>query len=256
MNLEIEPLDGLVDAAPAIRVAGVRPGGEVAIQIEASDADGHPWVSILRFCAGEDGTVDIARDTPLGDEFSAPDPEAPWWSMAFADETVAPVAFAAPADAMTATVSATGPGGQAESAQAVRRWQAGTAPEAVSGDGWSGSLWSPVDGSSRGAVLLVPGSTGAAAMAPAAALLASHGYTAMVAAYMQEPGLPPALCEIPIERIVDAGRVLAGRAGERAGERAGPLGGKRAGPREGSCRERIPPKRRPAPAARAAPNEI
>lgn len=50
-------------------------------------------------------------------------------------------------------------------------------------------------------MLVVPGSTGLAAIEPTAALLASHGYLALVAAYMQEPGLPPAMKEIPVELI-------------------------------------------------------
>jgi hypothetical protein len=50
-------------------------------------------------------------------------------------------------------------------------------------------------------VLIVPGSTGLAAAAPTAALLASHGYASGVLAYMQEPGLPQNFQQIPLEAI-------------------------------------------------------
>ena len=50
----------------------------------------------------------------------------------------------------------------------------------------------------------MPGSTGLSAMAPTAALLATHGYVAGVLAYMQEPGLPPLFERIPLESATDA----------------------------------------------------
>jgi dienelactone hydrolase len=76
----------------------------------------------------------------------------------------------------------------------------------VPGDGFLGICFEPADRRAAGpAVLVVPGSTGPAG------LLASHGYTAMVAAYMQEPGLPSTLREIPIERLLAALRALADR---------------------------------------------
>jgi hypothetical protein len=53
-------------------------------------------------------------------------------------------------------------------------------------------------------VLLVPGFTGRAPLAPRAALLAAHGYTAAVLGYMQEPGLPQSMKQIPIEVLAEA----------------------------------------------------
>ena len=47
--------------------------------------------------------------------------------------------------------------------------------------------------------VLVPGSTGMAAVAPRAALLCARGYTTAVLGYMQEPGLPSTFRQIPIE---------------------------------------------------------
>jgi pimeloyl-ACP methyl ester carboxylesterase len=83
---------------------------------------------------------------------------------------------------------------------------------AVEGEGFVGRLFLPPD-SPSGAVLVVPGSTGAAALAPTAALLAAHGYATLVAAYMREEGLPGALEGIPVETLGRAGARLRSEAG-------------------------------------------
>lgn len=213
VELDVTPIDGPVDEVPPVLVRAA-PGAEVSLSAETVDADGHPWRSEARFRAADDGTVDPARDAPLHAGWTGVDPSGPWWSMVFTDESLAPVAFTASADAITCRLTATSDGAAA-TVEVVRRW-APSAPTTVRGDGWLGLCFDPPgsadDASPRPGVVVVPGSTGPAAMAPMAGLLATHGFRTMVLAYQQEDGLPPTLREIPVERLQDGIATFAGRA--------------------------------------------
>jgi fermentation-respiration switch protein FrsA (DUF1100 family) len=123
--------------------------------------------------------------------------------MEFTSEDAAPVAFAAPADELEYAIEARSGEGRAED-RLVRRWlRPGATREQVEGEGFVGTLFLPPGGPGVG-VLIVPGSTGRAAIEPLGALLASRGYSTLVAAYMEERGLPGSLREIPLEVITRA----------------------------------------------------
>jgi dienelactone hydrolase len=77
-----------------------------------------------------------------------------------------------------------------------------------------GNLYLPPAGTPRHpAVLLLGGSEGKDADRWEAALLASHGYTALSVAYFAEPGLPSTLQNIPLEYFTRAARLLAAQPG-------------------------------------------
>ena len=61
---------------------------------------------------------------------------------------------------------------------------------------------------SKGGVLVLGGSEGGISMSYEAALLASHGFTALALGYFALPGLPPDLRDIPIEYFAAAARLL------------------------------------------------
>ncbi len=215
MKLAIEPQDGLVDEEPAVRVTKVAPGDEVTLIVETTDRAGHRWRSANTYRADGAGTVDVGRDAPLRGTYQGVDGSGPWWAMEYTSSGEAPVAFTAPASALAyrCTVHA-GSGGQA-AIEVTRRWlTAGATSVLMRGDGYLGVCFVPVgvDGPGAG-VVVIPGSTGVEAMTPLAALLASHGYRSMVLGYMQAEGLPAALCEIPVERIVDGIHAFAARDG-------------------------------------------
>lgn len=219
MRVRVEPLDGLVDEPPSIAVQGAPPGGPLRLELVTMDAAGHRWRFAATYRAGTDGGLDLARDAPAEALHEGADPSAPFWAMEFASEDFAPVAFAAPPGALEYHLSVSF-GAERETLTLVRRWRAsGVEAGSVSGEGFAGRQLLPAGGA-RSAVLVVPGSTGAAAMEPLAALLASHGHGALVAAYMQEEGLPSALEEIPVEVVGRALRALRSKTG---GARVGVL---------------------------------
>lgn len=227
MRLMVEPTEGPVDDSPAITVTEAPSGARVTLEVRTVDAAGHRWRSATSFHAGEDGVVDPSRDPAVGGPLDGVDPTVAFWAMEFASDDEAPVAFVAPADRLEYVLEARADG-ESASMRIVRRWMAGgVRRERLRGDGFSGPLFLPAGGDAAPAVLLVPGSTGVGALEPEAALLASHGYCAFVAGYMQEEGLPPSLREIPVEVLLTAAEALAAHAGvdsERIGWIAASVG--------------------------------
>jgi dienelactone hydrolase len=198
VELLVAPVDGLVDAAPTVTVTGVPPGTPVTLTIRTTDAAGHPWCSSGSYPVGSDGSLQID------------DPERPWWDMRFDDPDAVPVAFTAPDSALDYRASVSCVSGSTECV-IRRRWNSGDTRIELAGDGWRLRIYRPSGtAESRPGVLVLPGSTGMSAMAPTAALLATHGYTAGVLGYMQEPGLPPSFRRIPVETIVAAAKAFAG----------------------------------------------
>lgn len=209
----MEPRDGLVDDPPSITLEGAEAGESIELELATTDAAVHRWRFSGSYTAGQGGELDLDRALLADAPSDAPDPSAPFWAMEFASEDEPPVAFTAPPDSLEYELTATS-ASSSETVKLTRRWTApGVSSAALSGEGFAGTLFSP-EAHGRSAVLLIPGSTGASAMEPTAALLASRGYPAFVAAYMQEEGLPAALEEIPAEIT---GRALAAlRAGTGA----------------------------------------
>lgn len=191
MELIAEPRVGRVDTVPALAVRGSR--GPVRVEVETTDAAGRRWRSTGEYAVGPDGALVLD------------DPERPWWDMAFADADAVPVAFTASDTELRYVVSAVAAEGAEARVELRRRWGPARPAEDVPGTGYVLRVYRP-DAVAEPApgVVVVPGSTGVAAMAPTAALLAAHGYVTAVLGYMQEPGLPPTFSRIPVEAI-DAG---------------------------------------------------
>jgi hypothetical protein len=121
----------------------------------------------------------------------------------------APVIFSAPPDAWTVTADVVADGGSATT-DVVRLYRRDVRVDDLADEGPGGPRWRlqvhrPDAPTPHGVgVLLVPGSTGLAAMAPTAGLLASHGHPTALLAYMQEPGLPTSMRGIPVEVVAEA----------------------------------------------------
>src|SRR5215217_2178618 len=220
MRLEIEPISGLADETPSVKVIDGPPQSEVTIIVAATDAKDHRWESRNVYRTDPTGTVDIARDAPLSGSYASTDPTGPIWSMRFASEDVAPSMFAAPWNQLQFTLDAEA-GGETGSGLAVRRWSGpGVTRSEIRGDGFVGFLFEPAGDGPHPAVALIPGTTGIQPMEPTAALLASRGYAAMVVGYMGLESLPKKLCEMPLETLATAIRRLSAHPsvdGERVG---------------------------------------
>lgn len=187
MELSISPERQLADEAPTAVVAGGPADAGLRIELRTTDAADHRWASHGDFRTDAEGALAVE----LGDLL---------WQMEFVDEEVAPTAFAGPADRLHYDLEAICDG-ECASAVQERVWRAdGIDAEPVRGEGFVGTMLSAAGpGPARSAVLIVPSSTGLAAVEPQAGLLASRGHDVLIAAYMGEEGLPASLCEIPLE---------------------------------------------------------
>jgi acyl-CoA thioester hydrolase/bile acid acetyltransferase-like protein len=204
MRFEIQPSDGPADEAPSVRVVDGPAESEVEITVAATDAKDHRWESRNLLRTDPAGTVDLSRNAPVSGSYGSADPAGPIWSMRFASEDVAPSMFATPSNRLELTFTAE-TGGKTATAVVLRRWGGpGVARSEIRDDAFVGFLYEPAGPGPHPAVAIIPGTTGADAMEPTAALLASRRYAAMVVGYMGLEGLPTTLCEIPLENLPPA----------------------------------------------------
>ncbi len=188
MRLIVDPSEGLVDSLPAVRLEGVATTADVTLTVETTDVAGHAWRSHTAF--------------------DCKDPSERWWAMEFVSDGVAPVSFVGSPDRLEYRLTAE-VGADSVSVSAWRRWGAGESSRTIDGPGFRLTVLGAEDGGRKCAVLLVPGSTGAAPLLPRAALLAAHGHRVGVLSYMAEPGLPRSLREIPLEALAAGFREFA-----------------------------------------------
>lgn len=194
--LDITPERPCLDTVLRISLHGLPPGSEVTLRACQADPHGRLWQSAAAFTTAADGTVDLARDAPVGGSYRHADPMGLVWSMTPAGAVAAePTGVLAPARLdMTATVG----GVQVAAASRDRlRVPDGLRRIEVAGHGLAGVLYA-ADGPPRPGVLLLGGAEGDL-HEDDAALLAAHGYAVLALAYYGAPGLPATLQRIPLE---------------------------------------------------------
>lgn len=194
--LEIAPERPCLDTVLRVSVCGLPPGTEVTLRARQADPHGRLWQSEATFTAAPDGTVDLARDTPVSGSYQNPDPMGLVWSMVPSGDAAArPAGVLAPTSLeVTAAVS----GVQVAAASRDRlRVPDGLSRTEVADQRLAGVLYTP-DGPPRPGVLLLGGAEGGL-HEDDAALLAAHGYAVLALAFYGAPGLPATLQQIPLE---------------------------------------------------------
>ncbi|MFK0239152.1 acyl-CoA thioesterase/bile acid-CoA:amino acid N-acyltransferase family protein [Streptomyces vinaceus] len=206
MELDISHENSLVDVAPVLHLHELGPHTEVVVRIDVTDAAGATWRSANLYRADSRGTVRTDRDAPLSGTYEGVDATGPWWSMECRPAPGRPAtAFTAPDSALTWSVECVAQNATARLRRdVVRRWRADPVSKAEEQlDGMRLLRFAlPSDTSAgRPVVVVVPGTTGSEAVSPAAALLASRtGFDTVVLDY-QAASDPPALREVPLERL-------------------------------------------------------
>ena len=212
----VDPTSSALDEPIAIGVQGAEPGAPVVVSLDTVDAVGHVWHGASTFTADADGRVDVTADAPTDGGYEGADADGPLWSMAFDSAGEAPDLYIPPwgPTGFAVRVEASG---HVVSTTFVRRAAAdGVVVREVREDDLVGRLFlppGPVEGAGGPVpgVVLFPGSEGGLdSMSSDAALLASHGAAALVAAYFNAEHLPTQLAQIPLERFARAITWLAG----------------------------------------------
>ena len=202
--LVISPADALVDEPVHITVDHLTPGEPVTISATWADAPGAPMESHAAFTASATGTLDLKRDAPVAGSYAAADPLGLFWSMRPVPDSSGaratdPGAWSAP-QPITLTLHLMREGRPPAVASVTRRFLAPSVRRRDILDPGVTAHWYAADAPSRVAAIVLTGSEGGYADAPAA-LLASHGIPTLALAYFKAPGLPDELFDVPVETV-------------------------------------------------------
>jgi dienelactone hydrolase len=184
------PATALADAPPRIAVSGA--ADSAVIVASADDSLGRTWTSRTR-------VADLRRD-----------PTRPLWTLRHGQDF-----FVAPLPRFDVHLDLVQHGRSVAHATIARRT---LAPGVVAHDvrgGLYGELFDPPAAKRGPAVLVLGGSEGGLSTTLLAAMIASHGYSAMALAYFGAPGLPSHLKDIPLEYFARALRRLRDAVGAR-----------------------------------------
>ncbi|MFN2567986.1 MAG: acyl-CoA thioesterase/bile acid-CoA:amino acid N-acyltransferase family protein [Candidatus Dormibacteria bacterium] len=224
-RVRLEGSETLIDQPVSGRLTGLDPGELVRVLARATDAEGTPYASWVKFRAGGDGEVDLASDAPVDGTYQGIDPFGLWWSMRSEPNR----GFASGIDPVPTTLIAERDGREIARKQVLRRWVGhGVSVRPVAEEGLVARLFSPAVGPSPGVVVFGGSGGGFHASLETAALLASHGFAALAVAYFGLPGLPAALVDIPVEYFERALLWMLDRP-QVHGDRVALVGGSRGG---------------------------
>jgi dienelactone hydrolase len=209
IRLHVSELTSLYDASLDIRVTGLNAGDRTTLQLESS---GRQWSARATFDArGSVLNLDTAAPTSgsyrgvhgmgLFEALASRHPEGLFQPSNPAVFTLTASVRGTSSVTVRLTRELTGPG--------VRCVQLN-----VAANGFYGLYCAPAPHTGRRPpVLVFGGSEGGLATANTAELLASRGFPALALAYFDEPGLPDALDQIPLEYFIRAADWLAAQPG-------------------------------------------
>jgi dienelactone hydrolase len=228
VELSAHPTSGRVDEPVAVRLTGATPGQPLTIRAGVDDARRGRWTSHAVFEADARGAVDLTAAAPRAGSYAGTDPFGLFWSLAADPATPATAGIGALAEPYIVELAAEDDGREVARTTVTREFMArGLTREPVRDEGLVATLFRPAAEGPRPGVLVVGGSDGGLSEG-LAALLASHGFTALALAYFRAEHLPPDLVEIPLEYFETALRWL-GRCPAVAGHRHGVVGRSRGG---------------------------
>jgi dienelactone hydrolase len=208
LQLVVDHPTTLMDMPLSIQLEGAQPGAAVSLRARAVSSTGSVWTSSATFMTDSHGRVDLAVARPLpSSSYSGADPMGLFWSLK--PNSRASTVPTVPPDPERVTLTASGDG--ASTTVAITRMTMGLGIAerqlTLAGEGlWGRYFAPPAQAGPHAAVLVFGGSEGglSSGVALEASLLASHGYPALALAYFGEPGLPPALQNVPLDYFVKA----------------------------------------------------
>ena len=225
--VRVTPASGLYDVSRSIVVSHLAPGELATISASTPRPNGL-WSARAMYKANDAGVIDLTRTAPDSGSYRGVSAMGLLWSEHL-------VRAGAAATSPTVTTLRVTAGGRRIGSGTVTQLLSGPGVtehvEALAKVGFVGRYFTPPGRARHPGVIVWGGSEGGLGDSPAwAALLASHGIAALAIAYFDEPGLPCALENIPLEYFekaiawlrsepqVDPGRVwiLSGSRGSEA----------------------------------------
>ena len=191
----------LYDASRSIVVSRLS-AGEVVTVSATSPRPGGLWSASATYKANSAGVVDLASMAPQSGSYHGVSPMGLFWSQRL-------VGAGKAANGLTVTTLVVHAGGHRIGSATVTQTLIGPGvtehAEQHAKVGFVGDYFTPPGPGRHPAVVVWGGSEGGLGNSPAmASMLASHGIPALAIAYFDEPGLPCALDDIPLEYFVKA----------------------------------------------------
>jgi dienelactone hydrolase len=216
-DLAIEvPETSPVDRPVAVRVHA-RPGEAVDLQATMTASDGTEWTSRMYFEADDQGLVDLTSHRSTGGSYTGVHPMGWCWSMTCADDDALLYRLM---DGQDLAVRFRAAAGDRRAQTTVTRTVAGddVARRDVAESGVVGTHYHPDDDRDHPPVLVLHGSGGHRTHFTAA-LLASHGFSALALQYSGEADpLPDGVGRVPLAYFDDAADWLRDQDGVRDGQ--------------------------------------
>lgn len=203
-RLTITPAQALLDEPIQIRATGLPPGPPITLRATMVDfiVPGDRWESHATFFADTHGVIDPARQAPAEGSYRALNPMGLFSTMAFqSGDLKGPLLTALRPKPTLITLTVEVAGEVVATASVERIYRApGVTARQIEEPGVIGEFYQAA--TSGPAVITLSGSEGGYGGASyLAALLASHGISALALGYFGLPGLPPALNNIPLETV-------------------------------------------------------
>lgn len=243
LQLHVSPASRLLTEEASVIVGGAPPGAEITLEATMTDRGGQAWSSRGVYYASREGFVDTSKAASVSGTYRGVDGEGLFWSMlpmpaemltgasianagtqsarripdfdswnAGYDLRKVPVKVRIRARVSGALASAVPDA--VEATQSIHFVAAGVGRIPISEEELRGVLFVAPGEGPHPLVLVVTGS-GGGAYEGVAALLASHGITAMALAHFNYPGRPDQLINLPLEYFQGAMRWLADRYGQQ-----------------------------------------
>ena len=202
LQLEVKPLQALVDEPISITVSGLSSGQSVTLWARTRDANEREWTSSVSFVADDNGVVDVTKQQPVSGSYHTVDPMGLFWSM-LPVGVKQPIPFVSKAQQpVVIDLSAEIDGNVIAATRLERRFAADNViREPLKEQGLVGTCYRPAGAGPYPAIIILSGSDGQI-RENQAALLASHGYVALTLVYFGAAGLeglPQNLVHIPLE---------------------------------------------------------
>jgi len=195
-RITVTPSSALYDVSRSIVVSRLAAGQMVTISATTPRPSG-VWSASATYQANAAGVVDVARVAPRSGSYHGVSAMGLFWSQHL-------VGAGATANGSTVTTLVVRADGQRIGSAKVTQALAGPGviehTERRAKVGFVGDYVTPAGAGRHPAVIVWGGSEGGLGESPAwAGMLASHGIPALAIAYFDEPGLPCALDDIPLE---------------------------------------------------------
>lgn len=213
-TIEVTPASALTDEPVAVTVRDLPADTRTTLTATATDGGGVTWTSTARFQSDEDGEVSLDQPS-LGGSYTGIDPMGLFLHMAPPKEERDATVFVGPPGGYDVRLTVA-VGRRVVADAAVRRQdgtEAGvTVRELTATDGGiHGTLYLPAATGRRRPAVLVVGDGPARTFD--ASQLAARGYPSLALTYLDAPGLPRTLENVPLEYFTRALVLLRARAG-------------------------------------------